>query len=50
MVLSVEDIIEMREDTNDFGINGYQWFFNNLENNYISKMNGTDSNTHILKD
>ena len=34
MVLSVEDIIEMREDTNDFGINGYQWFFNNLENNY----------------
>ena len=50
MVLSVEDIIEMREDTNDFGINGYQWLFNNLENNYISKMNGTDRNTHILKD
>ena len=23
MVLSVEDIIEMREDTNDFGINGF---------------------------
>ncbi|MPM69675.1 hypothetical protein SDC9_116623 [bioreactor metagenome] len=50
MVLSVEDIIEMREDTNEFGISGYQWFFNILENNYISKMNGTDRNTHILKD
>ncbi|MDY0394803.1 hypothetical protein RWE15_10455 [Virgibacillus halophilus] len=41
MTQTIEDIIEMKNHTNDFGINIYDWFFNDLENNYISKLNGT---------
>ncbi|MFD2209368.1 hypothetical protein ACFSMW_06560 [Virgibacillus halophilus] len=49
MTQTIEDIIEMKNHTNDFGINIYDWFFNDLENNYISKLNGTKRNVSILE-
>lgn len=49
MALTVKDIIDMKNHTNNLGINVYDWFFNDLENNHISKMNGTERNVSILK-
>lgn len=48
MPLSLDNVLEMKKHKNQFGINGYDWFFMDLENNYISKMNGTERNVAIL--
>ncbi|GGP16209.1 hypothetical protein [Oceanobacillus neutriphilus] len=49
MVNTVEDIIEMKNHTNNLGVNVYDWFFTDLENNYISKLNGTKRNVSIVE-
>ena len=50
MKLTLKHILDMKEHTNNLGINVYQFFFMNLENNFLSKMNGTKRNLDILKD
>jgi len=49
MAITVEIITEMKNHTNDFGVNSYDWFFGNLENNYISKINGTKRNVTVIE-
>ena len=49
MAYTVESIIDMRNHTNNLGVNAYEWFFMDLENNYISKLDGTKRNVSILE-
>lgn len=46
----IDKIVSWKNDVNQFGINGYVWFFNELENNYLSKMDGTKRNASLLED
>lgn len=48
MSLTVENIVEWKQDKNQFGIDSYTWFFNELINNYISKMNGAQRNAQMI--
>lgn len=50
MSQNIGNIIEMKNHTNNLGINSYDWFFNVLENNYISKLNGTQRNLAIAEE
>lgn len=50
MKLGLSHIVEMKDHTNNLGINAYDFFFMNLENNFLSKSNGTERNLGILKD
>lgn len=50
MIDSIETIVEMKNYTNNLGVNSYDWFFMDLENNYLSKLGGTKRNASILKD
>lgn len=49
MIKNVKEIVQWVEDKNQFGIDGYTWFFNELQNNYLSKINGTQRNVNIIK-
>lgn len=49
MSKNVKEIVQWKEDKNQFGIDGYTWFFIELENNYLSKINGTQRNASIIK-
>ncbi|PZL77500.1 hypothetical protein CI088_01485 [Enterococcus plantarum] len=46
---SVKEIVKWKEDENQFGVDGYTWFFGELENNYLSKLNGTQRNVDMIK-
>lgn len=46
---SVKEIMKWKEDKNQFGIDGYTSFFTELENNYLSKLNGTQKNVNMIK-
>lgn len=50
MTKTIESIIEMKNHTNNLGINVYEWFFNDLENNHISKLNGAKRNLAIANE
>ena len=50
MAMTVEQILEMKKHTNNLGINSYDWFFNNLENNSISKVDGVKRNAAIAEE
>lgn len=49
MSLGIADVVEMKNHTNNLGINGYDYFFMDLENNFLSKLNGTERNLGILR-
>lgn len=49
MTYEIKRIIEMKNETNNLGMNVYDWFFNNLENNYLSKLDGNKRNVSILE-
>lgn len=49
MFYTVESIIEMKNHTNNLGVNSYDCFFMELENNYISKLNGTKRNSVFVE-
>lgn len=49
MLLTIENILEMKNHENNLGVNSYEWFFMNLENNWISKTNGTKRNKAIIE-
>lgn len=49
MVYTIETIKELKNHTNNLGVNSYDWFFKDLENNYISKMDGTKRNASTVK-
>ncbi|WP_026828211.1 hypothetical protein [Exiguobacterium artemiae] len=50
MKMTIEQILEMKNHTNNLGINSYDYFFNNLENNSISKVDGVKRNAAIAKE
>lgn len=50
MKLTLNHLLDMKDNTNNLGINVYQFFFMNLENNFLSKGNGTKRNLDILED
>lgn len=47
MKLTLNHLLDMKDNTNNLGINVYQFFFMNLENNFLSKGNGTKRNLDI---
>lgn len=49
MTYTVEGIIDMKNYTNNLGVNVYDWFFIELENNYVSKLGGTKRNIPIVE-
>ena len=49
MTNTIENIVEMKNHTNNFGISSYDWFFNELENNHISKSDGAKRNVSIVE-
>lgn len=49
MAYSLKGILESKNDTNNLGLNGYDWFFMNLENNYVSKLDGVKRNVSIVE-
>ena len=50
MKQNVESIIKTQGHENQFGIDVYEWFFNEFENNYFSKLNGTQRNVNIINE
>lgn len=50
MKLTLNHLLDMKDNTINLGVNVYQFFFMNLENNFLSKGNGTKRNLDILKD
>ena len=50
MKQNVESIIKTQGHENQFGIDVYEWFFNEFENNYLSKLNGTQRNVNIINE
>lgn len=46
---NIENIISMKKETNNIGINAYEWYFSNLENNHISKLDGTSRNASMIE-
>lgn len=50
MKQNIESIIERQGQENQFGIDVYEWFFNEFENNYLSKINGTQRNVNIINE
>lgn len=49
MKLGVEQILSGKDGVNQFGISGYDWFFMELENNHLSKLDGTKRNLSIVE-
>lgn len=49
MSQTVESILEWKNDKNQFGIDSYVWFFIELKNNSISKLNGAERNATMIK-
>lgn len=49
MTLKIDHILKMKGHKNNLGIDAYDFFFMDLENNWISKMGGTKRNASILK-
>ena len=50
MKQNIESIIKTQGHENQFGIDVYEWFFNEFENNYLSKINGTQRNLNIINE
>ena len=50
MKQNIESIIKTQGHENQFGIDVYEWFFNEFENNYLSKINGTQRNVNIINE
>ena len=50
MKQNIESIIKTQGHKNQFGIDVYEWFFNEFENNYLSKINGTQRNVNIINE
>lgn len=50
MKQNIESIIKTQGHENQFGIDVYEWFFNEFENNYLSKINGTQRNINIINE
>lgn len=50
MKKTIKDIIEMKKNKMSPFENQYIWFFQNLENNAISKSNGVKRNVTVLND
>lgn len=48
MSLNVSDIVGWKEEKNQFGIDSYTWFFTELEDNSISKLNGAARNASMI--
>lgn len=46
---TVDDIIKMKDHTNNLNVNAYIWFFLDLENNHISKLDGVKRNISKIK-
>lgn len=49
MDLTIENILEMKHQTNNLGVNSYDWFFMDLENNHLSKLDGAKRNVSIVE-
>jgi hypothetical protein len=39
----------MKNHENNLGVNSYDWFFMELENNFLSKLDGTKRNVSIVE-
>lgn len=50
MKKDLNHLLDMKEHTNNLGLNVYYFFFMNLENNFLSKANGTKRNLDILQE
>ena len=50
MKQNIESIIKTKGHENQFGIDVYEWFFNEFENNYLSKLDGTQRNVNIINE
>lgn len=49
MAMTIETIVEMKNQTNFLGVNGYEWFFADLENNHLSKRDGAKRNASVVE-
>lgn len=49
MSKTVKDIVKLKEEENQFGVDAYTWFFNELENNHLSKLDGSKRNVSMIK-
>lgn len=49
MGMTIEQIVEMKKETNFLGVNAYEWFFADLENNHLSKQDGAKRNASIAE-